>query len=295
MTRILLVGSNGQVGQELERLLPVDQTLSISRSQVDLARPELIRDVIRQHQPTLIINAAAHTAVDRAESEPELAKVVNAIAPVVMAEEAQKLKAELIHLSTDYVFDGQKSAPYLESDRTNPMGIYGQTKLAGEVGIAQACDRHLIFRTAWVYGTYGKSNFVKTMLRLGSDRDQVRVVADQVGSPTWAKQIAETIVKSLPLFEQEQMMPGIYHLTSSGVASWYDFAIAIFEEARQLGWKLEVQDVVPILTSEYPTPAKRPAYSVLATQKISGILGVHPVHWRQGLRQMLTHLSQNSP
>lgn len=296
MSQILLIGGNGQVGQELEQLLPPDQTLSVSRSQsrlqCDLAHLDQVREVIRQAQPRLIINAAAYTAVDRAETESELATTVNAIAPKIMAEEAQRLNAGLIHLSTDYVFDGQKNTPYLETDSTNPMSVYGQSKLLGEVGIAETCDRHLILRTAWVYGTYGKSNFVKTMLRLGSDREQLRVVVDQVGSPTWAKQIAETIVELLPKFDQTPS--GIYHLTNSGVTSWYDFAIAIFEEAQALGWPLKIQDVVPISTAEYPTPAKRPAYSALACQKISGILGKHPPHWRQGLRQMLTHFSQTS-
>ncbi|MBW4443224.1 MAG: dTDP-4-dehydrorhamnose reductase [Plectolyngbya sp. WJT66-NPBG17] len=291
MARILLVGSNGQVGQELERLLPTDQTLAISRSQIDLVQPELLRDAIRQYQPSVIINAAAYTAVDRAESEPESAQTINAIAPTIMAEEAQRLKAGLIHLSTDYVFDGKQNTPYLESDRTNPVSRYGRSKLAGEVGV-QSCDRHLILRTAWVYGAYGKSNFVRTMLKLGSDREQLRVVVDQIGSPTWAKHIAEAIVELLPQFEQEQIAAGTYHFTNSGIASWYDFAIAVFEEARSLGWRLNIQEVVPITTAEYPTPAMRPAYSVLACQKIFGILGRHPAHWRQGLRQMLTHLSQ---
>ncbi len=291
MARIFLIGCNGQVGQELERLLPINQTRSVSRSQVDLTQPDRLRDAIRQYQPDLIINAAAYTAVDRAESEPELAEAINAIAPTVMAEEAQRLKAGLIHLSTDYVFDGQKNTPYLETDLTHPASVYGQSKLAGETGVT-VCDRHIILRTAWVYGTYGKSNFVKTMLRLGSDREQVRVVVDQAGSPTWARQIADTIVEIMPQFQQEQISSGIYHITNSGIASWYDFAIAIFEEAQTLGWRLTVQDVMPILTAEYPTPAKRPAYSALACQKISGILGKHPPHWRRGLRQMLTHLSQ---
>ncbi|MER3433398.1 MAG: dTDP-4-dehydrorhamnose reductase [Leptolyngbya sp. ERB_1_1] len=291
MARILLIGSNGQVGQELERLLPSDQTLAVSRSQVDLVDLDRLRTAIRHSQPEVIINAAAYTAVDRAESEPELAHAINAIAPAIMAEEAQRLKAGLIHLSTDYVFDGQKNTPYRETDRTNPVSVYGRSKLSGEDGV-RTCDRHIILRTAWVYGTYGKSNFVKTMLKLGSDREHLRVVVDQVGNPTWAKQIAETIVEILPQLQPEQISSGIYHITNSGIASWYDFAIAIFEEARSLGWRLKVQEVTPITTAEYPTPAKRPAYSALACQKISGILGEHPAHWRQGLRQMLTHLSQ---
>jgi dTDP-4-dehydrorhamnose reductase len=290
MTRILLIGSNGQVGSELALLLPDSKTLA--RPLIDLTQPETLREPIREYQPEVIINAAAYTAVDRAESEPELAHAVNAIAPTVMAEEAQRLNATLIHLSTDYVFDGQKNTPYLETDPTNPMSAYGQSKLAGEIGVSKLCDRSLILRTAWVYGTYGKGNFVKTMLKLGGDRDQLRVVVDQVGSPTWARHLADTIVE---LLQQDTVESGIYHVTNSGVTSWYDFAIAIFEEARALGWVLNVQDVTPITTADYPTPAKRPAYSPLSGQKISGILGKHPPHWRQGLRQMLTHLSQNSP
>jgi dTDP-4-dehydrorhamnose reductase len=290
MTRILLIGSNGQVGSELALLLPDSKTLA--RPLIDLTQPETLREPIREYQPEVIINAAAYTAVDRAESEPELAHAVNAIAPTVMAEEAQRLNATLIHLSTDYVFDGQKNTPYLETDPTNPMSAYGQSKLAGEIGVSKLCDRSLILRTAWVYGTYGKGNFVKTMLKLGGDRDQLRVVVDQVGSPTWARHLADTIVE---LLQQDTVESGIYHVTNSGVTSWYDFAIAIFEEARALGWVLNVQDVTPITTADYPTPAKRPAYSALSGQKISGILGKHPPHWRQGLRQMLTHLSQNSP
>jgi dTDP-4-dehydrorhamnose reductase len=293
MTRILLIGSNGQVGSELAFLLPDSKTLA--RPSIDLTQPETLREPIREYRPDVIINAAAYTAVDRAESEPEIAHAVNAIAPTVIAEEAQRLKATLIHLSTDYVFDGQKNTPYLESDPTNPMSAYGQSKLAGEIGVSKLCDRSLILRTAWVYGTYGKGNFVKTMLKLGGDREQLRVVVDQVGSPTWARHLAVTIVELVELLQQDAVESGIYHVTNSGVTSWYDFAIAIFEEARSLGWTLKVQDVVPITTADYPTPAKRPAYSALSGQKISCILGKHPPHWRQGLRQMLTHLSQNSP
>lgn len=292
MTRILLLGSNGQVGTEVHRLLP--EATSLSRPQLDLTNLNQLRDCIRQHKPDVVINAAAYTAVDRAETESDLAQIINADAPRVMAEEVQAIQAALVHISTDYVFDGQKNTPYAESDVTNPTSVYGQTKLAGEVAVQQACDRHFILRTAWVYGVYGKGNFVKTMLRLGRDREQLRVVTDQVGNPTGAKHIATTIAAMLPQMETAQMPAGIYHVTNSGVTSWYDFAIAIFEEARQRGWPLAIKDVVPIMTADYPTPATRPAYSALDCRKISAILGGHPPHWRASLRQMLAELDPDS-
>jgi dTDP-4-dehydrorhamnose reductase len=302
MSRILLIGGHGQVGRELELLLP--GAVSLARPEIDLAQPDRLREVIRSAAPSLIINAAAYTAVDRAESEPELAQLVNGTAPTVMAEEADRLGAGLIHLSTDYVFDGQKNTPYLASDPTGPTSIYGRTKLAGEVGIRATGCQHVILRTAWVYGVYGTGNFVKTMLRLGREREQLKVVVDQIGSPTWARHIAETVV-ALGAQLQPEAFPGVnsaatavqagsgtYHFTNSGVTSWYDFAVAIFEEARQLGWPLKVNQVLPIATADYPTPAQRPAYSVLSGQEISAILGEYPAHWRQALRQMLTQLEQ---
>jgi dTDP-4-dehydrorhamnose reductase len=261
---------------------------------VDLNHATSIRQAITEVKPDLIVNAAAYTAVDKAETETELAQAINAIAPKVMAEEAQQLGATLIHVSTDYVFDGGKNTPYTEDDVTNPLGVYGRTKLEGEEGIRQTCTNHLILRTAWVYGTFGKVNFVKTMLRLFAEREEVRVVADQVGSPTWAADLAQAIATLLSQTSQEPGQPslptGTYHYTNSGVASWYDFAVAIFEEAKPLGFPLKVQRIVPIATADYPTPAKRPAYSVLSGKKISAVLGSHPPHWRQALRQMLVEL-----
>jgi dTDP-4-dehydrorhamnose reductase len=229
-----------------------------------------------------VINAAAYTAVDQAQKEPETARMINAIAPTILAQEVQKLKALLIHVSTDYVFDGSKNHPYTEDDLTNPLSIYGESKLAGEQGIKENCQSYLILRTAWVYGAYGKSNFVKTMLRLGSEREEVRVVTDQIGTPTWAFNIADAIAQLTSL----RPNTGIYHYTNSGVASWYDFAVAIFEEAKQLV-PLKIQRVIPITTSEYPTPAQRPTYSVLSYRKISSVLNTYPPHWREGLRQMI--------
>lgn len=291
MSRILLVGGHGQVGCELATLLP--GSMSLARPSIDLAQPESLRDPIRSYLPDVIVNAAAYTAVDRAESEPELAQAVNALAPRIMAEEAQRLGAAVIHLSTDYVFDGLKNTPYLESDPTNPTSTYGQSKLAGEVNVREVCARHLILRTAWVCGARGKTNFVKTMLRLGSEREQLRVVVDQVGSPTSARHVARTIVAMLPHLQRQTITPGIYNVTNSGVASWYDFALAIFEEARSLGWSLKVRDVVPITTADYPTPARRPAFSVLSWQKTSAVMQTQSPHWRQELRELLAEMASS--
>lgn len=286
MKPILLIGSTGQLGRELQQiLLPLGNAIALARPQIDLSQPESLPEAIAQIQPQVIINAAAYTAVDKAESESELATAINATAPGMLAEVAQKLGSFLIHVSTDYVFDGTQSHPYRETDKTNPLGVYGQTKLAGESAIRQNCENHLILRTAWVYGRYGKSNFVKTMLKLGAEREEIRIVADQIGSPTSARDLAEAIAHIIP--QLTPLIAGTYHYTNSGVASWYDFAVAIFEEAREIEIPLKIQRVIPITTAEYPTPAKRPAYSVLACERISQILGTTRPHWRVALRQML--------
>lgn len=292
MRRILLTAKTGQLGQELQRTLaPLGEVIGVDRKTMDLSQPDTIRHVIGELKPDLIVNAAAYTAVDKAESEPELAKAINTIAPTIMAEEAVRIGSVLIHISTDYVFDGRKNTPYTEQDEPNPLCVYGQSKLAGEEGIRQTGTCHTILRTAWVYGTYGKSNFVKTMLRLFAEREEVRVVADQIGTPTWAKDLAWSIATLVSQIADQQLsespINGTYHFTNSGVASWYDFAMAIFEEARQVGFPLKVQRIVPIATAEYPTPAKRPAYSVLSCQKIAEVLETHPSYWREALRQML--------
>ncbi len=287
MKRILLTGITGQLGEELQQtLVPVGEIIAVNRQNLDLSQTEQIRGVIAQIQPDLIVNAAAYTAVDKAETETEQAMAINATAPTIMAEEAEKLGATLIHVSTDYVFDGCKNTPYTEEDTPNPVNTYGKSKLLGEQGVQENCDRHIILRTAWVYGAYGKGNFVKTMLRLGTERQEVRVVVDQVGTPTWTGDLAWAIAK----ITQDNSLSGVYNCTNSGAISWYDFAIAIFEEAEKLGFPLQVQQVVPITTSEYPTPAPRPAYSVLSGKKIAAVLGTHLPHWRQGLRQMLKQL-----
>ncbi len=291
MKPIVIIGNQGQLGQELQSILETlnpQEVISFDRATFDLSQPEKIIKKLQETQPSLIINAAAYTAVDKAESEPELADQINAIAPSTIAQEAYKLGAFLIHYSTDYVFDGKQGHPYQETDQTSPQSVYGESKLKGEVAIQANCDNHIIIRTAWVYGNYGKGNFVKTMLRLGQERKEIRVVTDQIGSPTWTKDLAQTTVQLIS--QKQAIQPGVYHYTNSGVASWYDFAVAIFAEAKQLGFPLQVEKVVPITTSEYPTPAKRPSYSVLSCQKIIEILGNNPPHWRHSLRKMLQNL-----
>lgn len=295
MNRILLTGAAGQVGQELHQALThLGAITALDRHGLNLAEPDAMRPLIRALKPDLIVNAAAYTAVDKAEQEAELAERVNGVAPAVLAEEAQRLGSALLHISTDYVFNGCKSSPYQETDDPSPMNVYGRSKLSGEKGIQACCDRHIILRTAWVYGVQGTGNFVKTMLRLGAEREELRVVYDQVGTPSWANDIAGAIARlSAGLLDPDAAdaaAPGIYHFTNSGAISWYDFAIAIFEEARSLGFPLKIQRVVPITTADYPTPARRPAYSVLAHEKISAVLGTHPPYWRQSLRKMLTDL-----
>ncbi|MGB7415308.1 MAG: dTDP-4-dehydrorhamnose reductase [Thermosynechococcaceae cyanobacterium] len=292
VVKILLMGGQGQVGRELHDVLsPLVELVSVGRSELDLRQPEQIREVISATRPEIIINAAAYTAVDKAESEIDIAYAVNAVAPKTMAREAQKLGASLIHLSTDYVFDGTQSVPYREQDLTHPLGVYGQSKLAGEQGVQQGCDRTLILRTAWVYGVHGKGNFVKTMLRLANERPEVRVVQDQVGTPTWSRHIAEAVSHLVQASAgASDDFYGIYHFTNSGVCSWYDFAIAIFEEAYHLALITQKPDVIPITTAEYPTPAQRPSYSVLDTSKIRQILEDQPTHWRVALQQMLKQL-----
>lgn len=295
---ILLVGCTGQLGQQVQQTLAdYGDIIAVGRPTIDLAQPDTLRQLMREVQPRLVINAAAYTAVDKAETEIELATAINAIAPGILAQESLQLGSYLIHISTDYVFDGLQSHPYKESDSTNPLGVYGQSKFAGEQAIREnsisvAADSelsYLILRTSWVYGTHGKSNFVKTMLRLGAEREEIRVVADQIGSPTWTGDLAQAIATLIPQV-QHLNFSGTYHYTNSGVCSWYDFAVAIFEESIALGFPLKVQRVIPITTADYPTPAKRPAYSVLSCEKITKVLGTPPPHWRQGLRQMLVEL-----
>ncbi|XGB41158.1 MAG: dTDP-4-dehydrorhamnose reductase [Nodosilinea sp. LVE1205-7] len=296
--RILLTGKDGQLGHDLQaQLSPGHEVIAYGRDTLDLEDSEAIRQTIYQVRPQVIVNAAAYTAVDRAESEPDKAHAINARAPQVMAEAAQALQSAMVHVSTDYVFDGQHNVPYQEEDETNPLGVYGYSKLLGEQGVQQFCDRHVILRTAWVYGVGGRGSFVKTMLRLGAEREELRVVVDQVGTPTWSGDLAQAIDKFIvglcPHLPGQQPIVGTYHFTNSGAISWYDFAVAIFEEAGLLGFPLILQRVIPITTAEYPTVARRPAYSVLSGQKTTAVLGAPAPHWRQGLRSMLCQLAKH--
>lgn len=288
--KVLLLGSSGQLGQELHRRLGDGFTaVALDRQQLDLASLDQVRQAVLDHQPDWVINAAAYTAVDKAEAEPELALRVNGEAPGVMAAAAADCGAAIAHFSTDYVFDGSQGRPYLETDSPNPMSSYGRSKLAGEQAVAQANPRHLVMRTSWVYGARGRGNFVKTMLRLGAERPFIKVVSDQVGAPTWTGDIATATLQLVqhPIDETA----GLYHFCSSGVISWYDFAIAIFEEATALGLLSKAPEIIPITTAEYPTTAQRPANSALYCTKIAGVLQQTPPYWRESLRTMLSELS----
>lgn len=280
--KILLTGSNGQVGYELERSLQgLGEVIALDRSGMDLSDLDQVRDVIRRIQPGLIVNPAAYTAVDKAESEPALAHRVNAEAPGLMAQEAARLGAAMVHYSTDYVFDGTSAAPRVETDATGPINVYGASKLAGEQAIAAAGIPHLILRTSWVYGMRGK-NFLLTMLRLGRERDELRVVADQHGAPTWSRSIADSTALILAQAgaggaDWWQRHAGTYHLSSQGQTTWYEFTAAILAEA---GIDCRLQ---PITTAEYPLPAARPQYSVLSSDKLMAELCQLP-HWKDALR-----------
>jgi dTDP-4-dehydrorhamnose reductase len=290
--RILLTGANGQAGWELQRALaPLGEVIACDRSQLDLADPDTLRQRVRTIAPQAIVNAAAYTAVDRAESEPELARAVNAIAPGVLAEEAHLLGAVLVHYSTDYVFDGTKPEPYTESDAPNPLNAYGRTKLEGERAIGASGCRHLTLRTSWVYGTRG-SNFLLTMLRLARERRQLRIVDDQVGAPTWCREIAEA---TATLLAQPALAApgadGLYHLTASGATSWFGFARAIFEskEMARLGITPPLLEAIP--TSAYPTPARRPANSRLDCGRLERRAGVRLAAWDAALARALAELA----
>lgn len=270
--RILLTGKTGQVGYELERSLQgLGEIIALDRSQMDLANLAQVRGVIRTLKPNLIVNPAAYTAVDKAESEPELAMRINGEAPGVMAEEAKKLDAVMIHYSTDYVFDGNKGTPYVETDLTCPVNVYGISKLAGEQAIQATGIPHLILRTSWVYGMRG-NNFLRTILRLAQERDELRIVADQYGAPTWCRTIADTtahiVAQSKGAEHKEdwwQQRGGIYNLTAQGQTTWYGFTQAILRNSS-IPHKLHL---TPITTQDYPLPAKRPTYSVMSSDRLN--------------------------
>lgn len=287
--KILLIGANGQVAWELLSCLqPLGDVVVASRNSsnyIDLAKADSIVAIIRKLQPNIIVNAAAYTAVDQAEQETELAAAINGTAPGILAEEAKRLQALLIHYSTDYVFNGNNTTAYIETDSVDPLGVYGSTKLAGEQAIQAIADKYLIFRTAWVYGLRGK-NFLLTMQRLAKQRDELKIVADQIGAPTWSRLIAEATAQVIaqinsPLYKADiETISGIYHLTCGGETNWYEFAKAILASSNT--------NILPINTVDYPTPAKRPTYSVLSNQKLINTFGIRLPDWNQALSVCLT-------
>lgn len=280
--KILVCGRNGQVAQALQGALAgLGEVHLVGRDKLDQAQPELLREPLRQLAPDLIINAAAHTAVDQAESEPELAFAINAEAPRVLAEEAARLGVPLIHYSTDYVFDGCKSEPYNEDDTTHPLGVYGKSKLAGEQAIRAVDGEHLILRTSWVYSLYGR-NFLLTMQRLLQERPQLNVVNDQIGAPTWAATIAASTRALIERWQNGQAGAwGTYHLTAQGETSWFGFAQAIGEQLKARG--LPCAELLPIPSSEYPTPAQRPLNSRLDCSRLAREWQVSQPHWHDAL------------
>lgn len=280
--KILVCGRNGQVAQALQaELAGLGELHLLGRDQLDLAQPQALREPLRALAPDLIINAAAHTAVDQAESEPELAFAINAQSPQVLAEEAARLGVPLIHYSTDYVFDGDKPAPYTEDDAPNPLGVYGRSKLAGEQAIAAVGGEHLILRTSWVYSLHGR-NFLLTMQRLLQEKPELRVVSDQIGAPTWASTIAASTRALIERWQNGQAGAwGTYHLTAQGETSWFGFAQAIGEQLKARG--LPCAELLPIPSSEYPTPARRPFNSRLDCSRLAREWGVSQPHWQQAL------------
>jgi len=294
MTRVLLLGAGGQLGMELKRKLDAESELTaLARTDLDFTDEDAIRAAVRLTKPEIVVNAAAYTAVDKAESESELCAQVNAVAPGVIADEIGKTNGWLIHYSTDYVFDGSGNKPWLESDATGPLGVYGQTKLDGELAIAATGCRHVILRTSWVYAAEGR-NFLHTMLRLGKEREQLKIVDDQIGAPTTAEALTEAtqvVLRRLISSKTSASPAGVYHLTCGGSTSWCGFAKAIFEafSSRQ-----RVPEVLPIPSEAYPTPAKRPRNSRLCCDKFFGQFGYCMPEWRDALRDVASTLLARS-
>ena len=295
---VLVFGGNGQVGQELLRALsPLGEVVATTRNGVlpdgracevaDFNEPDGLPAVLNRVQPLVVVNAAAYTAVDRAEQEPEAAQRANAEAPGVIARWCAAHGVPLVHYSTDYVFDGQGKRPYLPDDATAPLGVYGTSKRDGEDAVRAAGGRHLIFRTAWVYASHG-ANFLRTMLRVGGERDELRVVADQVGTPTPAALIAEVTAQAL---QHPAQLSGTWHLTAAGQTSWHGFAEEIFAQALAAGMIERAPRVLPITTAEYPTPARRPAYSCLDTSSLEADFGIELPDWRDGVGKVLRELA----
>ncbi|QFT53786.1 dTDP-4-dehydrorhamnose reductase [Microbulbifer sp. THAF38] len=283
--KILVTGKDGQLAQELQKRIPAGiELIALDRNDLDITSADQVIQAMTHYKPAAIINAAAYTAVDKAESEKAQAYAVNATGPENLAKACREMGIRLIHISTDFVFDGQSSTPYQPQDVVRPLGVYGESKAAGEAAVQSILPQAVILRTAWVYSAHG-ANFTNTMLRLMNERDELGVVADQIGTPTSTQTLAETIF----MVVSNPEISGIYHCTDAGTASWYDFAVAIYEEAKDLGLLVDEVNVKirPIGTADYPTPAARPAYSVLDKSSLVMDLNFELQHWRQVLRRVL--------
>lgn len=294
--KILLFGKSGQVGWELQRsLAPLGQVIALDYDSADglcgdFTNRAGLAGTVRRVAPDVIVNAAAYTAVDKAETEPELARRINALAPGVLADEAQELDAWLVHYSSDYVFDGSGEKPWLETDATGPLSVYGKTKLDGELAVAR-CEKHLILRTSWVYAARG-ANFAKTMLRLAQERDQLKVISDQIGAPTGAELLADVTAHAVRTLQRRPQLAGVYHLAAGGETSWHTYARFVIEHARQAGRPIRVmpEAVEAIRTSAYPTPAQRPLNSRLNTGKLQAAFGLVMPDWQVGVERMLAEI-----
>ena len=291
--KILLLGKNGQVGWELQRsLAPLGELLALDRHSTshcgDLTHLEGLADTVRLFKPNVVVNAAAYTAVDKAESDPETAHLVNALAPEVLSRACAAMGARLFHYSTDYVFDGSGQTPWVETDATGPLNAYGRSKLAGEQGIAKQGAQHVIFRTSWVYGTEG-GNFAKTMLRLAQEREKMTVINDQFGAPTGAALLADITALAL---QTHQPLSGVYHVAASGVTTWFEYANHVLAKAKQLKPSLNyaVKEVLPVPTSEFPTPAQRPLNSRLNCSRLEQALQLQLPPWQTGVDQLLAKI-----
>jgi dTDP-4-dehydrorhamnose reductase len=291
--KLLLLGKGGQVGWELQRsLAPLGELVALDFDstdfRADFSRPEQLAETVRKVRPDVIVNAAAHTAVDKAESEPEFARKLNATSPGVVAEAARQIGALMVHYSTDYVFDGGGSKPWKEDDATGPLSVYGQTKLEGEQLVAQNCPKHLIFRTSWVYAARG-GNFAKTMLRLAKERDKLTVIDDQFGAPTGAELLADVTAHAIRATLQDPAKAGLYHAIAGGETTWHGYTRFVLEMAQQAGVELKAgpDAVEAVATSAFPTPAKRPHNSRLDTTKLQTTFGLRLPPWQEGVARML--------
>ena len=291
--KILIFGKNGQVGWELQRsLAPLGEVIALDADSQehcgDFSNMQGIIETVRNVAPDVIVNAAAHTAVDKAESEPDLARTINALAPTLLAQEAKRLNAWLIHYSTDYVFDGSGETPWKETDKTGPLNVYGSTKLEGEGFIHMSGCKYLIFRTSWVYGARG-GNFAKTMLRLAGERDSLSIINDQIGAPTGADLLADITAHAIRTAQQKPEVSGLYHVAAAGETSWHGYAKFVIDYAQTADVSMWVtpEDVHPVPTSAFPTPAKRPLNSRLDTTKFKNTFSLHLPQWQDGVRRML--------